>query len=71
MVYSALNDELREQRKSLVLDPYAKTKLDEIDEKIGVNDRKINHSLQEIHFLRYAPETKFCFQLLKRQPPPY
>ena len=47
-----LNDELREQRKSLVLDPYAKTKLDEIDEKIGVNDRKINHSLQEIHFLR-------------------
>ena len=46
------NEALREQRKSLVLDPYAKSKLDEIDEKIGVNDRKITHSLQEIHFLR-------------------
>lgn len=46
------NDELRDQRKSLVLDPYAKAKLDEIDEKIAVNERNINHSLQEIHFLR-------------------
>ena len=46
------NQILREQRKTLVLDPYAKQKLDEIDTKIALNDRNISLSLKEITFIR-------------------
>ena len=51
-VTKEINQELREQRKSLVLDPYAKSRLDEIDEKLAINDRKITNALQEIHIIR-------------------
>ena len=46
------NLELREVRKTLVLDPYAKQKLEEIDGKIALNDRDISFALKEITYIR-------------------
>ena len=46
------NLELREVRKTLVLDPYAKQKLEEIDSKIALNDRDISFALKEITYIR-------------------
>lgn len=48
----AENLELRETRKTLVLDPYAKQKLEEIDSKIALNDRDITFALKEITYIR-------------------
>ena len=52
------NLELREVRKTLVLDPYAKQKLEEIDNKIALNDRDISFALKEITFIRDDLKTK-------------
>lgn len=46
------NLELREVRKTLVLDMYAKQKLQDLDAKIALNDRDISFALKEITFIR-------------------
>ena len=64
------NSVLREKRKTLVLDPYAKTKLNELDENIDLNETKISRSLQEIALIkdsiaRRGLENEKLFKVIK------
>lgn len=48
----AENEVLKNERKKLIIDPYAKNRIMEIDEKISNNDLKITTSLHDINFIR-------------------
>ncbi len=45
------NEKLREKRKNLIIDPYAKQKVLEIDENIALNEDQITQSLREINYI--------------------
>lgn len=45
------NEQMKEKRKSLIIDPYAKQKVLEIDETLALNEEQITQALREINYI--------------------